>query len=170
MKNVKKNSPQVIGLALAVLGILNTLPAQAASLNFEDPDSADSLLAPEACEENAVNLTSQGFFNSDHTQTLNLGPNLIANSSVASDSSPGLQLNSSLVAQVPLEDDCCAVGGPALCEVGGIPPTGGIAGGFPLPLLAALAPAAASHLCCWRNTDSNTNTNTDADADADTNS
>ncbi|NJK40973.1 MAG: hypothetical protein HC934_05715 [Acaryochloridaceae cyanobacterium SU_2_1] len=46
MKNVKKNSPQVIGLALAVLGILNTLPAQAASLNFEDPDSADSFACP----------------------------------------------------------------------------------------------------------------------------
>lgn len=51
-----------------------------------------------------------------------------------------------LVAQVPLADDCCEIGGTTTCEVGGLPPQGGgaLAGGLsPLLGLLGLGPLAA---------------------------
>lgn len=160
-----RNSPQAIGLILVIIGVVPTLPLQAAQLSFDEPTTERKTVVPtimsNCAQESHSNLTSRSQGMSPAlSQTLNLRSNLIAdNTSVSSDSGL-LQPNGLVVAQA-FEDDCCAIGGidvdsaafedAALCDISGVPPAGGVipaagvasTGGFPFPVLAALAPAAA---------------------------
>jgi hypothetical protein len=76
------------------------------------------------------------------TVTESVGPStIVANAPALAPVPLVADSSANLVAQVPLADDCCEIGGTTTCEVGGLPPVGGGAlAGLPLsPLLALLA-------------------------------
>jgi hypothetical protein len=117
-----------------------SFPSAAAPDCVSAPVDGGSSL-PQAGAESLLNASNSSALNSSGS------PSVLASSvtgavvpSALTAQATGIE-SSSLIAQVPALEDCCAIGGTTTCEVGGVPPVGGaaLAAGGLSPLLGLLA-------------------------------
>lgn len=159
---IQKFSPFALGIMVCASQVAQTPLAYGASLK-SGPADADSLLKPivpemqsfpssassecasapvgggsalpsagastplNASSQSALNLSASSSVLASSVTSVVVPPALTAQAT-------GVDPSFNLIAQVPALDDCCAVGGTATCEVGGVPPSGGgvLAGASPL--------------------------------------
>ena len=139
-RSVRKISPLALGIALCVQQAAWLPVAQAASLGLGDSsDQTSDLLAPALPEDVTADASLEALncaLNPGETLSPDAGavpsdlssqPRSYRSDVVASADLGAVPQGAApdLVAQAVPFDDCCEIGGNALCEIGGIPPQGG---------------------------------------------
>lgn len=119
---------------------MQSFPSSASSECAPAPVGGGSAL-PSAGASTPLNASSQSALNlSASSSVLASSATSVVGPSALTAQATGIDPSLNLIAQVPVLDDCCAVGGTATCEVGGVPPSGGgVLAGATSPLWGLLA-------------------------------
>ena len=137
LKNVSANADPLLK---PVVPVLQSFPSSAAAGCVSAPVGGGSTLPPSGAGT-SLNVSTPSVLGES------VASNVLASSvtgavvpSTIVAQTSGLEPSANLIAQVPVLDDCCAIGGTTTCEVGGVPPVGGaaLAAGGLSPLLGLL--------------------------------